>query len=62
MERRTVRAIVAAVLIIVGAVWVFQGVGALGGSPMTGVTFWAWAGVATVIAGIVLAVRGFRSR
>ena len=49
-------------LIVIGAVWFFQGIGALAGSPMTGVSFWAFAGVVFVVAGLVLVVRGVRRR
>ncbi len=46
--------IVAAVMVVVGAVWTFQGLGYLEGSPMTGVSFWAIAG--PVVAGFGLAL------
>ena len=62
MNRRTGQAVGAAILLIVGTIWIFQGVGALGGSPMTGVTFWAWAGAICVVAGAVLGVRAFQRR
>jgi len=35
------RRIIAAVLVVVGAAWFVQGIGVLGGSPMTGNAFWA---------------------
>ncbi len=41
-------------LLIIGGVWFFQGIGSLQGSPMTGVSFWAFAGVAVFIVGAVL--------
>ena len=47
-----IRRTVAAVLIVVGAVWVLQGVGILGGSFMTGEAVWAVIGVACVAAGL----------
>ena len=44
-------------LIIVGLVWFFQGIGVLPGSFMTGQTFWAVAGFLAVIAGVALVRR-----
>ena len=46
-----------AVLVITGAVWTFQGLGYLEGSPMTGVAFWAIVGplIAGLGVGFVLA-------
>ena len=47
------------VLIVVGVVLFFQGIGVLPGSFMTGQTFWAVAGFLAVISGIAL-VRTWR--
>jgi hypothetical protein len=49
-----IRRAVAAVLILVGAVWFFQGVGVLEGSFMTGDAVWAMIGVACVAGGVAL--------
>ena len=46
--------LVAAAMVVVGAVWTFQGLGYLEGSPMTGVSFWAIIG--PVVAGFGLAL------
>ena len=48
------------VLTLAGAVFTLQGVGILGGSVMSGVTFWAVAGPVIVLAGVVLAAVGLR--
>jgi hypothetical protein len=56
-----VRWIVAAVLFVVGAVWILQGVDVLGGSFMTGNGIWAVFGAIMIIIGVVL-VRIPRSR
>jgi hypothetical protein len=40
------------VLVLVGAVWFGQGTGLLGGSSMTGSTFWAIVGGICVVAGL----------
>lgn len=47
-------------LIVVGVVWIFQGIGALKGSFMTGEAFWAWMGAVCVLFGLPLVVRGLR--
>ncbi|MFN8025231.1 MAG: hypothetical protein U0W40_02405 [Acidimicrobiia bacterium] len=49
-----IRRTIAAVLIIVGAVWVLQGIGVLGGSFMTGEVLWAVIG--SVCIGVGLSV------
>jgi hypothetical protein len=49
-------------LMLAGVVFTLQGVGILGGSVMSGVTFWAVAGPVIVLAGVVLAAIGLRDR
>ena len=51
-----VRRAIALVLLVVGGVWFFQGVGVIEGSFMTGEALWAVIGVACVAAGIALLV------
>ena len=48
------------VLTLAGVVFTLQGVGVLGGSVMSGVTFWAVGGPVIVLAGVVLAAIGLR--
>ena len=48
------------ILLLAGVVFTLQGVGVLGGSVMSGVTFWAAAGPVIALAGLVLAVIGLR--
>ncbi|MBB6466054.1 hypothetical protein HNQ96_001912 [Aminobacter lissarensis] len=43
--------IVAALALAVGAVWILQGAGLLGGSFMTGRTEWLWIGIVIALAG-----------
>ncbi|HEY2266796.1 MAG TPA: hypothetical protein VGI96_29535 [Streptosporangiaceae bacterium] len=50
------------VLALAGVVFTLQGVGVLGGSVMSGITFWAVAGPVIVLAGLVLAAIGLRDR
>jgi hypothetical protein len=49
-----IRRTIAALLIVVGAVWVLQGVGVLGGSFMTGEAVWAVIGAACIGGGLLL--------
>jgi hypothetical protein len=49
-------------LILVGAVWIFQGAGFLKGSFMTGSSKWLLIGVVSVVIGLPMAFRGLRSR
>jgi hypothetical protein len=51
---RTVVRVVGVVALVVGAVWVGQGLGYLPGSFMTGVRFWFWVGLACVLGGLGL--------
>jgi hypothetical protein len=54
--------IVGALIAIAGIVFGLQGLGYIGGSVMSGVTFWAVAGPLIALAGIVMAVSGVRAR
>lgn len=47
-------------LMLAGGVFTLQGVGVLGGSVMSGITFWAVAGPVIALAGLILAVIGLR--
>lgn len=51
-----------ALLVVVGVVWTLQGLGYLGGSVMSGVTFWAVVGPVVALLGLLLAVVGGRGR
>jgi hypothetical protein len=51
-----------ALITVAGVVFALQGLGYVGGSAMTGVTFWAVAGPIIAIAGIAIAVFGMRLR
>jgi hypothetical protein len=41
-------------LVLVGLVWIGQGLGYVKGSFMTGAALWAWIGAGAAIAGLVL--------
>jgi hypothetical protein len=49
-------------LMLAGVVFTLQGVGVLGGSVMSGVTFWAVAGPVIALAGLALVMLGLRDR
>lgn len=54
--------ILGALLAVFGSVFTAQGLGYLGGSPMTGVTLWAILGPIIALVGVVLIVLGVRSK
>ena len=49
-----VRMIIGIVLVAIGVVWFFQGIGVIEGSFMTGEAVWAVIGVVCVVAGLAL--------
>ena len=49
-------------LLLVGLVWVGQGLGYIKGSFMTGDMKWFWIGVGMIAAGLVLGVGALRGR
>ena len=59
---RSLSLAVGVVLVIVGLLWTGQGLGWVGGSPMTGVTVWAVLGPVVALAGIALLVLAARRR
>jgi hypothetical protein len=60
--KRVLFASVGLLLILAGVTFGLQGAGVLGGSAMSGVTFWAVAGPVIAVAGLVLAAAGLRRR
>ena len=58
---KTALGILGILLVLLGVVWFFQGIGVLPGSFMTGEDFWAVAGFLAVITGIVL-IRSWRRK
>lgn len=57
---RSLTLVSGAALVLMGLLWTGQGLGWIGGSPMTGVTFWAVLGPLAALVGAVLLVRGTR--
>ncbi len=51
-----------ALITVAGVIFALQGLGYIGGSVMSGVTFWAVAGPVIALAGIGIAVFGMRHR
>jgi hypothetical protein len=49
-------------LVFVGLVWTFQGLGVVKGSAMTGVTLWAVVGPIVALLGAVLVFGALRAR
>ena len=60
--RRVVLVGVGFLVTLAGVVFTLQGVGVLGGSVMSGVTFWAVAGPVIALVGLVLAVIALSGR
>jgi hypothetical protein len=60
--RRVVLVGVGFLLTLAGVIFTLQGVGVLGGSVMSGVTFWAVAGPVIALAGLALALIGLGGR
>ncbi len=56
----SVRLVIAALLAVVGLVWIGQGIGLIGGSFMTGSSVWAVVGVVLVVAAAGIAWFGRR--
>jgi hypothetical protein len=48
------------ILILLGGLWLLQGVGIIGGSVMTGQSFWAIVGGLLLVVGAVLCYLGLR--
>jgi hypothetical protein len=59
---RVVLSIIAGILILVGGVWILQGLNILGGSFMTGQTQWAVYGSIAALVGQLLLVLANRKR
>lgn len=49
------------VMVVVGGVWVLQGVGIAQGSVMTGSTMWAIIGIAVIVGGLVVLRRALNA-
>jgi hypothetical protein len=59
---RTPKVLVGVVLVVVGVLWILQGIGVAKGSFMTGSAFWGWMGAIAVLVGLPVLVLGLRRR
>ena len=57
---RPTMAFVGGGLIVLGVVWILQGMGFLKGSFMTGQAFWGWMGALALLLGVPVLLRGLR--
>jgi hypothetical protein len=60
--KKTLPVTLGLLMLVVGAVWTFQGLGYLEGSPMTGVEVWAVIGPLLAGLGVALVIVGLRGR
>jgi hypothetical protein len=58
---RPVTLVLGGILVVIGLIWFFQGIGVLGGSFMSGSVLWAVIGPIVAIAGVLLILRGRRT-
>jgi hypothetical protein len=59
---RVVALVIAVLMVAVGLLWTFQGLGYIKGSPMTGVELWAILGPVVAGFGVALAIVALRRR
>lgn len=59
---RMTTVVVGALALLVGLLWIGQGLGYVGGSFMTGAMRWFWIGLVVAVVGLVLVVAGLRRR
>jgi hypothetical protein len=62
MRRAPLFIVVGVLLVAIGLLWMFQGLGVIGGSAMSGQTLWAVVGPIVAVVGIGLVVAGVRRR
>ena len=55
---RSLSLVLGALLVVIGLIWFFQGIGVLGGSAMSGVALWAVVGPIVALGGVFLILRG----
>jgi hypothetical protein len=60
--KKTLPVTLGLLMLVIGAVWTFQGLGYLEGSPMTGVEVWAVIGPLVAGLGVALVIVGLRGR
>jgi hypothetical protein len=60
--RRALLILIGVLAAVMGVLWTLQGLGYVGGSPMTGVRFWALVGPVVAGFGVALALVTWRRR
>jgi hypothetical protein len=58
---RTLSLVLGSVLVLLGALWILQGLDVLGGSGMSGSSIWAVIGLIVGAVGVFLVVRALRT-
>jgi MYXO-CTERM domain-containing protein len=59
---RILRRVIGVLMVLLGAIWLLQGINVLKGSPMTGQTRWVVIGAVMALAGLVLLLRVSRRK
>jgi hypothetical protein len=59
---RTVSIVLGVIAILLGGLWIGQGLNVIPGSFMTGNKMWFWIGLVLAIVGVALIVLGLRKR
>jgi hypothetical protein len=59
---RILRRVIGVLMVLLGAIWLLQGINVLKGSPMTGQTRWVVIGAVMAVAGLVLLLRVSRRK
>lgn len=59
---RLTKNLLALIVLAIGALWSLQGIGAIGGSFMTGQSQWLYVGLVTMLVGLIGLVWANRSR
>jgi hypothetical protein len=60
LVKKSLPVLLGGLMVVAGAVWTFQGLGYLAGSPMTGVDIWAIIGPLVAGLGVALVLVGLR--
>jgi LPXTG-motif cell wall-anchored protein len=57
---KTIQMLIGGLLLLVGGVWILQGVGVLAGSVMTGQSLWLYIGIGVMLIGVGVIYRARR--
>ncbi len=59
---RTISIVLGVIALLLGGLWIGQGLNVIPGSFMTGNKMWFWIGLVVAVVGVVLIVLGVRKR